>query len=332
MIKQIIIFLKRRKNYKWIIGIMIGIILSLTGVYAATQYTSKNVYYNNEKSSLSSDDVQGAIDELAEKAKALAGSSCPSGYACIQKKTTLALGDYVSMTPTKSSYTTDKSKTGYSSTQTINPQELNLWRVIKINDDGTVEMISEHVSSTEVYFSGQTGYQNFVGYLNVLASQYENSTYTIGSRHFGYNGQTEYITDTSKFTNPNPWTCDTGESGCNTIESQGGGDTLYQKDYDLINNVLGTRSATKPNGSSTYYWMASRHYRYDSSDIYYWSGRYVDSSDSVSYSYCCLDGYSTACLNENHRHRSLRPIVVLKSGLKYEGLGTEDYPMKISVN
>ena len=40
------------------------------------------------------------------------------------------------MTPTKSSYTTDKSKTGYSSTQTINPQELNLWRVIKINNDG----------------------------------------------------------------------------------------------------------------------------------------------------------------------------------------------------
>ncbi len=328
MIKQIIIFLKRRKNYKWIIGIMIGIILSLTGVYAATQYTSKNIYYNNEKSSLSSEDVQGAIDELAEKAKALAGSSCPSGYVCFQKKTTLALGDYVSMTPTKSSYTTDKSKTGYSSTQTINPQELNLWRVISINDNGTVEMISEHVSSTAVYFSGQIGYQNLVGYLNVLASQYENSTYTTGSRHFGYNGQTEYITDTSKFTNPAPWTSSTGSS---TVESQGGGDNLYQKDYDLINTVLGTRIATKPSGSSEYYWMASRYYDYSSSTSYYWFGRGVGpwgSNSSSDLYYYSSSGFRMSKILTN----SLRPIMVLKSGLKYEGVGTEDYPMKISVS
>ena len=342
MIKQIIIFLKRRKNYKWIIGIMIGIILSLTGVYAATQYTSKNIYYNNEKSSLSSDDVQGAIDELAAKAKAPAGSSCPSGYACIQKKTTLALGDYVSMTPTKSSYTTDKSKTGYSSTQTINPQELNLWRVIKINDDGTVEMISEHVSSTEVYFSGQTGYQNFVGYLNVLASQYENSTYTIGSRHFGYNGQTEYITDTSKFTIPAPWTCSTEDSGCNTIESQGGGDTLYQKDYDLINNALGTRSATSTQSSSVGcapqdYWVASRRYIYSSSTNYYWIGLSMSRDGSLESTNSSMNSflyYNNSSLNDTYGAKgpALRPIVILKSGLKYEGVGTEDYPMKVSVS
>ena len=331
MIKQIIIFLKRRKNYKWIIGIMIGIILSLTGVYAATQYTSKNVYYNNEKSSLSSEDVQGAIDELAEKTKNISITSCPSGYACIQKKTTLALGDYVSMTPTKSSYTTDKSKTGYSSTQTINPQELNLWRVISINDDGTVEMISEHVSSVAIYFSGQTGYQNLVGYLNVLASQYENSTYTKGSRHFGYNGQTEYITDTSKFINPAPWTCDTGNSGCNTIESQGGGDTLYQKDYDLINTVLGTRVATKPeSSSSSSYWMASRCYGYSSSVNYRWNGRRVNASGL--YSSIILYYYNSSSFRAFSRSDSLRPIMVLKSGLKYEGVGTEDYPMKISAS
>ena len=330
MIKRIIIFLKRRKNYKWIIGIMIGIILSLTGVYAATQYTSKNIYYNNEKSSLSSEDVQGAIDELAEKAKAHAGSSCPSGYACIQKKTTLALGDYVSMTPTKSSYTTDTSKTGHSRTQTINPQELNLWRVISINNDGTVEMISEHVSSTEVYFAEKTGYLNLVGYLNVLASQYENSTYTKGSRHFGYNGQTEYITDTSKFTNPAPWTCDTGDSGCSTVESQGGGDTLYQKDYNLINTVLGTSFAAKPGGGGSDYWMASRYYFYAWSTYYRWYGRIVDASGVADNRY--LYYYNDSSFSESFDSCSLRPIVVLKSGLKYEGVGTEDHPMKISVS
>ncbi|MDD5827025.1 MAG: hypothetical protein PUD25_04580 [Bacilli bacterium] len=328
MVKKIYNLLFKRKNYKFIIGIFLGIFFSIVGVYAASKYTSKSVYYNNENSSLSSDDVQGAIDELSEKAKNLSSSGCPSGYACLEKKTTLALGDYVKMTPTKSSYTTDKSKTGYTSTQTIKPQELNLWRVIKINSDGTVEMISEHVSSTAIYFGGKTGYLNLVGYLNVLASQYENSTYTKGSRHFGYNGQTEYITDTTKFVNPAPWTSSTGSS---TVERQGGGDTLYTTDYNLVYTVLGTRVATKPGSAAgSYYWMASRYYGYSSSTSYYWRGRSVSTSGSNSnYS---LYRYYSSSFNADYNSNSFRPIVVLKSGLKYYGVGTEDYPMEISVS
>ena len=242
--------------------------------------------------------------------------------------TTLTLGAYVSMTPTKSSYTTDTSKTGYSSSQTINPQELNLWRVISVNDDGTVEMISEHVSSIAIYFGGQTGYQNLVGYLNVLASQYENSTYTKSSRHFGYNGQTEYITDTSKFTNPAPWTSSTGSS---TVESQGGGDKLYTTDYDLVNTVLGTRVATKPDNTSAAYWEASRYYHYGSSSGYYWSGRFVSTSgaDISDYFLYC---YNVSKFDTRNFPFSLRPIVVLKSGLKYYGLGTENNPIEISAS
>ena len=330
MVKKIYNLLFKRKNYKFIIGIFLGIFFSIVGVYAASKYTSKSVYYNNENSSLSSDDVQGAIDELSEKAKNLSSSRCPSGYACLEKKTTLALGDYVKMTPTKSSYTTDKSKTGYTSTQTINPKELNLWRVIKINDDGTVEMISEHVSSMVVYFSGKNGYLNFVGYLKVLASQYENSTYTKGSRYFGYNGQTKYITDTSKFVNPAPWTCST-EGSCNPVESQGGGDTLYKTDYNLVNTALGTRVVTKPNSASgSSYWMASRYYFYSSSTNYRWSGRNVSTSGTSGYNN--LYAYSSSGFKKYGNSYSLRPIVVLKSGLKYSGVGTEDYPMEISVS
>ena len=240
---------------------------------------------------------------------------------------TLTLGAYVSMTPTKSSYTTDTSKTGYSSSQTINPQELNLWRVISVNDDGTVEMISEHVSSIAIYFGGQTGYQNLVGYLNVLASQYENSTYTKSSRHFGYNGQTEYITDTSKFTNPAPWTSPTGSS---TVESQGGGDKLYTTDYDLVNTVLGTRVATKPGGNGASYWVASRYYSYSSSTDYRWFGRNVNASGPMSFD--ILYRYLSSSFVEDNNYNSLRPIVVLKSGLKYYGLGTENNPIEISAS
>ena len=198
----------KKYNYKYLIGFMLGMVLFGSSAYAATQYSASVFYYDKTKSTLNSTNVQGAIDELANKYASL--TSCPSNKVCLTKKNTLALGDYISYTPTKTSYTTDTAYTGYTETQTINPSELNLWRVISLNQDGTVDIISENVSSTDVYFRGQTGYQNFVGYLNVLAKQYENSNQTVGSRHFGYNGQTEFITDTSKFVNPAPWTCSTG--------------------------------------------------------------------------------------------------------------------------
>ena len=241
----------------------------------------------------------------------------------------ISLGSYVKMTPTKSSYTTDKSKTGYTEAQTINPQELNLWRVISLNDDGTVDVVSEHISSTVIHFQGLTGYKNLVGYLNVLASQYENSTYTKSSRHFGYNGQTEYITDTSKFTNPAPWECSTGE-GCNSVESQGGGDELYTKDYNLVNSVLGTAIASKPDGTNYYYWVTSRRYYYASTTRYYWHSRYVFTSGDVSSN--VLYGYSSSSFGFNRSSNSLRPVLTLKSGLKYTGSGTEDKPYVPSTN
>lgn len=241
----------------------------------------------------------------------------------------ISLGSYVKMTPTKSSYTTDTSKTGYTEAQTINPQELNLWRVISINNDGTVDVISEHVSSTAIYFKGQTGYQNLVGYLNVLAKQYENSTYTKGSRAFGYNGQTEYITDTSKFTNTAPWTCSTGGS-CNPVESQGGGDELYTKDYNLVKSVLGTVVASKLDGTADYYWMASRYYIYTSTIDWYWNGRNVNTSGVVS-NYD-LYFYMISSFSSYDGNSSLRPILTLKSGLKYTGSGTEDKPYVPSIN
>jgi len=317
---------KRRKYIKLISGIIIGILLSATGVYAVTTIgNGSDITYSNTDSKLSSTTAQDALDEIYAL-----GHRCPDDHTCFKKKDTLALGDYVKMTPTKSSYTTSTSKTGYDSTQTINPQELNLWRVISINSDGTVDVVSEHVSSIEIYFQGQAGYRNLVGYLNVLASQYENSIYTKSSRHFGYNGQTEYITDASKFTNPAPWSCSTGDS-CNPVESQGGGDELYTKDYNLVKSVLGTTVVSKPDGTADYYWMASRYYRYFSTTNYRWFGRYVGSAYDVNYS-SPLYYYNSSSFKSKYSSHSLRPILTLKSGLKYSGLGTETYPMEISTS
>ena len=72
---------EKKYNYKYVIGLFIGLIVSATVVYAATTYNANVVYYSNTNSSLVSDDVQGAIDELADKYTPL--STCPSNYICI---------------------------------------------------------------------------------------------------------------------------------------------------------------------------------------------------------------------------------------------------------
>ena len=236
------------------------------------------------------------------------------------------------MTPTKSSYKIDTSKTGFhstddyvNSTQTINPQELNLWRVISLNDDGTIDVISEKISSIRVWFCGKTGYINYVQYLRELISAYS-TEYTVDFRPFGYNGQTEYITDTSRFNDLAPWECSTGES-CNPVESQGGGDELYTKDYNLVKSVLGTTVASKPDGTKYSYWMVSRYYDYSSTTDYYWYGRVVDTLGDVHRN--ILYYYEDSSFSSDSNHDSLRPILTLKSGLKYTGVGTENYPMEI---
>ena len=69
---------KIKKHYKFILGIVVGLVLSSLVAYAATAVASSNVSYSNTASGLSSTTVQGAIDELNEKAK----SHCPAGYRC----------------------------------------------------------------------------------------------------------------------------------------------------------------------------------------------------------------------------------------------------------
>jgi hypothetical protein len=297
-----------------------GATKTYTKITSTSNLTADEMYYDNSNSGVDCDNAQCMIDYL-DTDNNISTSN-------------LELGDYISYTPTKTSYRTNTIMTGYTSTQTINPSELNLWRVISLNGNGTVDIISDNVSSTSVYFKGQTGYQNLVGYLNVLASQYENSNQTVGSRYFGYNGQTEFITDTTYFVNPAPWTCSTNGSSGNCspdpddYESSGGGDTLYTTDFNLINTVLGTRVATNPSGTAKTYWMASRYYNYNSSTSYRWRGRYVSTSgtgSSLSLYYYRSSSFDAG----SNGSGALRPIVTLKSTLSYYGVGSKDYPMEI---
>ena len=324
--KKIINFIK-----DYVFGFIIGALL-FTGisVYALNKIyaTDVDIDTTNISELNSGATLQDALNGLYKKANS---TTCPSGYKCYTRKSTPEVGDYIKMTPTSTSYTTDISKTGYTSTQTINPSELDMWRVIKVNSDGTMEVVSENISSIAVNFRGQTGYKNLVGYLNELANQYQNTKYTIKARHMGYNGQTEYLTDTANTVDSTettaPWTCSTGES-CNPVESQGGGDKLYTNDTDLVKNVLGTLAATTKRGSASSYYLASRYYEYRISPLWSYSGRNILSSGSINsnnfYSY--YSGFRA--YPSGYR---LRPILTLKSGISYTAaLGTSDDPFVLS--
>lgn len=67
----------KKKNFKFIFGILIGIVISAGSVYAAN-VASSSISYNNSKSGLSATNLQDAIDETYNKVK----NNCPDGYAC----------------------------------------------------------------------------------------------------------------------------------------------------------------------------------------------------------------------------------------------------------
>ena len=74
-----------KKHYKFILGIVIGLIISGVVGYAQTVLTSKEVVYDNTNSKLSSTNVKDAIDEVNTKATKKveeAKKECPDGYVC----------------------------------------------------------------------------------------------------------------------------------------------------------------------------------------------------------------------------------------------------------
>ena len=90
----------------------------------------------------------------------------------------LQVGDYVAYTPdtTDTSYSLSKAYSGYTSDQTISQENLS-WRVLSINDDGTVELVSSGPTSGTIYLKGATGYNNGVYFLNdISAKLYSNNS------------------------------------------------------------------------------------------------------------------------------------------------------------
>ena len=95
----------------------------------------------------------------------------------------LKIGDYVEYTPdTSSSYTLTSTVSGHSSNQTIT-QESFKWRILSVNNDGTVDLISDKATEQQVYLYGELGYNNGVLILNDICSKlYGNSELNVTAR------------------------------------------------------------------------------------------------------------------------------------------------------
>ena len=251
----------------------------------------------------------------------------------------VSLGDYIYMKPESTSYSITADMTGCVSgatndddssacggisgkAQTINPSELTVWRVIRKNADGTIDVVSDRVSSKQIYFYSRTGYQNYIGTLNSIANQYKHSNYVQSTRHMGYDGKaTKYITDGSYLSyKKSIWKSTTSSSTTVDYEKLGAGDMGYLTDEKLVSAVYGNLIAKNPSGTDTNYWLASRHYVYNSS-IYYitLNGRFIDSTNNKSGFSRFFLSYSNGNLRQYSSAMSIRPILTLKSTVKITG-------------
>ena len=106
-----------------------------------------------------------------------------SEYVDISKY--VKIGDYVEYKPTSVTEPYDKFGETYSgyANENIGQDNTLKWRVLNINTNGTVELISDKPTSTTVYFKGARGYNNAVYLLNDYCNtMYSNSSINAKAR------------------------------------------------------------------------------------------------------------------------------------------------------
>ncbi len=240
----------------------------------------------------------------------------------------LELGDYISYTPSHSVFGPLQSDiSGYDFSK-INPSELNLWRVIQKNETGTVDIVSEYVSSSTGKFKSGYGYMMYIGTLNKIAKSYETEGITVGSRHVGYDG--------------------TAREELATVPYDGVPDEGFVMDKNLVENAIGTLTAKKVDeleNSNGAYFVASRGGRgytgfgsIEMTSAYEWCLRQINGDGTITNE--CRFGspsktngpYSFGGSTFSGSSLSVRPIVVLKSDLKITGGdGTEASPYTLGI-
>ena len=120
----------------------------------------------------------------------------------IADRTNIKIGDYVNYTPTvQAPYSKDKLGEAYTGSTNnsldINQESLN-WKVLDINEDGSIDLIAEPTSQT-INFSGATGYNNGVYIMHdICKSLYSNITHSIEARSISLEDFEENLTENGR--------------------------------------------------------------------------------------------------------------------------------------
>ena len=230
-----------KNNYKIIIGIIIGVVISGCGVYAATVIAASKVEYT-DNASLGATNVQDAIDKLNTKATTKikeAEAKCPKGYDCTKsklcKRATTLHTETCSQTSTSSYCSGDGyTASGSMKTTTITYGNLGTKGVLTsgdafdcdVNGDGVYDSTTERFYYVSDMTNGVTQDSNtavLIYYNNVSDGVASNSTtYAYDSSGKNNNGP---VTALAQLPTTNQWKNVSLTNTIRTITNESGGNT-----------------------------------------------------------------------------------------------------------
>ena len=159
--------------------ILAGVALNLTigqnGIFSRAKDATNTWKKAEINEQLALDEGANLIDSY------LNGNGTEEGDITKEK---LKIGDYVEYTPdTVGAYSLTLAVSGYTSNQSI-PQETMKWQIMSINEDGTIDLVSENATTQRIYLKGALGYNNGVYVINdICKKQYSNKNLNVTARN-----------------------------------------------------------------------------------------------------------------------------------------------------
>ncbi len=231
----------------------------------------------------------------------------------------LKIGDYVNYNydTVSSAYSLKSSETGYASNQSLaQTQGLN-WRILAINDNGTIDLISEEQTNESIYFNDSLGYNNGVLLINnVCKNFYSNNSLGINARNLnlkdienhlnesGINAIKDYRNNQSQlkygdskdgggnYSYPNLYAKENG-SGINTTETKKDGIDVNHNGYTTPTSETSRIANNKLTVTQTYYRFENMLDYFDNNIVYnmlfkdgfsYWlAARFADCGNDTNF-------------------------------------------------
>ena len=229
--------------------ILAGIALNLTigqnGIFSRAQ-TAANTWRNAETNEqLAMGELEGWMDGY------MGGSEDDDA-----SREGLEIGQYVKYVPDtyvnpedgSSNYSLPSNVSGYDTNQEIAQAQDLTWRIMSINTDGTVDLISNTTEDkgVDIFLKGATGYNNGVYILNdIAAKQYSNLSLGVTARSVNIEDIENNMNDAGKSAK-NTWIAENGPEGGKQKYT---GDCSYYPNLYAEENGSGINTTeTKTNG------------------------------------------------------------------------------------